>query len=65
MPAPGSMVTQYLDSDTTGPELFLCICAAEKCFYLDARLTLWSILNFDAHVVFADKKVSVDTRFNF
>lgn len=65
MPAPGSMVTQYLDPDTTGPELFLCICAAEKCFYLDARLTLWSILNFDAHVVFADKKVSVDTRFNF
>lgn len=65
MPAPGSMVTQYLDPDTTGPELFLCMNAAQKCFYLDARLSLWSILHFDAHVVFADKKVSVDAQFDF
>lgn len=65
MPAPGSLVTQYLDPDTNGPELFIRMAAAEQCFYLDARLQIWSIFNFDAHIVFADKQVSVDTHFDF
>lgn len=65
MPAPGSLVTQYLDPDAKGPELFIRMAAAEQCFYLDARLLIWSVLNFDAHVVFADKTVSVDTHFDF
>lgn len=65
MPSPGALINQYLDPNTNGPELFLCMSASEQCFYLDARMQIWSVLNFDAHILFADKKVSIDAHFPF
>lgn len=65
MPSPGSLIEQYLDPSTEGPELFLRMSSSEQCFYLDARVQLWSIFNFDAHILFAEKKVSIDAHFDF
>lgn len=65
MPSPGSLIEQYLDPTTEGPELFLRMSSSEQCFYLNARVQLWSILNFDAHILFAEKNVSIDAHFDF